>query len=386
MTKQFKNNLVENINFGFIVNMRHNNCACIECTPAVKKITPKKHRHLEKGVNDLATLYPDIVVEWNYEFNKKGPDEYTCGSNQKVYFTCSTCGYGSNGEWMAKICERTKGRGCPACAGKAVYKGVNDLATLRPDIAAEWNYEFNEKGPDEYTCGMTVKVHFICSTCNYGSNGEWMATINHRTSGYGCPACAGKAVYKGVNDLATLRPDIAAEWNYEFNKKGPDEYTCGSNKKVYFTCSTCGYGSNGEWMAIINNRTKGRDCPKCSSSKGEKIIAQILKVHNIDFKKEFTFNDCIYEGPLRFDFAIFNSKGELVKLVEYDGLQHFKPVNFGGMSDERALEEHKLTKKRDKIKNTYCKKNNISLLRIKYTEFSNLEEIITNLLKELKLI
>ena len=386
MTKQFENNLVENINFGFVVNTKHNNCACVECTQAIKKITPKKGRCLEKGVNDLATLSPDIAAEWNYELNKKGPDEYTCGSGQKVYFTCFTCGYGSNGEWKAEIKSRTNGRGCPVCAGKAVYKGVNDLATLRPDIAAEWNYELNKKGPDEYTCGTDQKVYFTCSTCGYGSNGEWKAVIGSRTSGRGCPACVGKAVYKGVNDLATLYPNIAAEWNYKINKKGPDKYTYGSGQKVYFTCSTCGYGSNGEWKASINSRTSGNDCPKCSSSKGEKIITQILKGHNIDFKKEFTFNDCIYKGPLRFDFAIFNSKGKLVKLIEYDGIQHFEPVNFGGMSDERALEEHKLTKKRDKIKNTYCKKNNISLLRIKYTEFSNLEEIITNLLKELKLI
>lgn len=63
--------------------------------------------------------------------------------------------------------------------------------------------------------------------------------------------------------------------------------------------------------------------------------------------------------PLRFDFAIIDEEKNLIKLIEYDGSQHFKPSEqFGG---QKAFED---LQQRDKLKNDYCKINNINLLRI----------------------
>ena len=68
---------------------------------------------------------------------------------------------------------------------------------------------------------------------------------------------------------------------------------------------------------------------------------------------------------LPFDFAIIE-KGKLLGLIEYDGLQHFR----GWGSDKEDLEN---IKRRDSIKDNYCKNNDIQLVRITYKEYSNLE-------------
>lgn len=68
-------------------------------------------------------------------------------------------------------------------------------------------------------------------------------------------------------------------------------------------------------------------------------------------------------------------------LIEYDGEEHFRPVNFGGISDDEALEHLKITQYHDKIKTNYCQENGIPLIRIPFWEKKNIQNI---LLKELK--
>ncbi len=125
-----------------------------------------------------------------------------------------------------------------------------------------------------------------------------------------------------------------------------------------------------------NNFYTGQRCPYCEGSSGEIEIQRFLTNNNINFKKEYWFEDCRGNSdPLRFDFVIFkNNKINL--LIEYDGKQHYKPINFGGISDDEALINYKRTKKYDNIKNQYCLKNNIPLLRIPYWDFHNIENIL----------
>ena len=106
-----------------------------------------------------------------------------------------------------------------------------------------------------------------------------------------------------------------------------------------------------------------RSCSNCInySSKGEQIIAELLTKNGINFIREYYFKDLVSKNnyPLRFDFAIIDDEKNLIKLIEYDGGQHFKPIEqFGG---QEAFEE---LKQRDKIKNNYCREHNINLLRI----------------------
>ena len=129
-----------------------------------------------------------------------------------------------------------------------------------------------------------------------------------------------------------------------------------------------------------SNLLKYRGCPSCKrSSTGEKNIAFYLEQMGLVFKREKTFDDCKDKNLLRFDFYI--EKYNLC--VEFDGEQHYRKVRFRGQSEEDAEKSFEGTKRRDKIKNEYCKKKNICLLRIPYTEIKNIEDILRKKLQEL---
>lgn len=141
-----------------------------------------------------------------------------------------------------------------------------------------------------------------------------------------------------------------------------DEQTSAEKGRVFWKCQCdCGkitsiYNSN-----LINGITKSCGCIR--SSYGEEQIEKILIENNINYCKEYTFSDLHTNNvPLRFDFAIFNKQHQLIQLIEYDGKQHYIPVEkFGG---EKVFNHMKLN---DERKNKYCKEHNIKLVRIPYT-------------------
>ena len=116
----------------------------------------------------------------------------------------------------------------------------------------------------------------------------------------------------------------------------------------------------------------GRRCPYCANnkySKGENKISEILNILNIEFYQQYKFKECKNINMLPFDFYL----PQYNICIEYDGIQHFEPIErFGGK------EEFSRTKIRDNIKTQYCKDNNIKLIRIPYWDFDNIEMILKN--------
>lgn len=126
-------------------------------------------------------------------------------------------------------------------------------------------------------------------------------------------------------------------------------------------CPLCGKEFQALPAKIIANHTTSCGC-KIQSSK-ERIIENHLKALNVVYKREQRFPDCTYKYTLPFDFAVYNSKGDLDFLIEYDGEQHYRPVAlFGG------VDEYHTIKIRDDIKNEYCILHNIKLLRFNYKD------------------
>lgn len=111
---------------------------------------------------------------------------------------------------------------------------------------------------------------------------------------------------------------------------------------------------------IANSHVHSCGCD--SGSSGEKMVEDILKSLNIRYQKQYTFDDCIDKQRLRFDFAVIQDN-EVVFLIEYDGKQHYEPVEYFGGVEEYQDRIHK-----DNIKNEYCKNNNIPLYRFTYAE------------------
>ena len=130
----------------------------------------------------VGTLYPHLVLEWDTEKNGLlTPFMFTPGSGEKIWWICNM-----NHRWRASIVSRTKGSKCPYCSGICVIRGKNDLATLRPDIAAEWN---DEKNGELKPCNLKIKSNKkVWWKCKNGH--EWQAIISNRTNkNQGCPFC-----------------------------------------------------------------------------------------------------------------------------------------------------------------------------------------------------
>lgn len=106
----------------------------------------------------------------------------------------------------------------------------------------------------------------------------------------------------------------------------------------------------------------------CVQSFGERAISEYLDRNNFTYSKEYSFSDLVSDKQtrLRFDFAIFND-GKLDRLIEFDGEQHYIKTN--QYYSERLV-------KHDQLKDEYCLKNNIPLIRLRREDLGNLKAIV----------
>ena len=140
---------------------------------------------------------------------------------------------------------------------------LNSLSAKCPDVATEWDYEKNAPlTPDLVPHRSGKKAWWICK------NGHsYSSVIASRTGDEkcGCPYCAGKKLLSGFNDLKTIRPDVAAEFDEQKNGISASEILWCSNKKMWFKCSRCGH----EWQSKVSNRTStnNQGCMICGREK-----------------------------------------------------------------------------------------------------------------------
>jgi hypothetical protein len=140
----------------------------------------------------------------------------------------------------------------------------------------------------------------------------------------------------------------------------------GSINKVLVHCNKCG----ADFETKAGHLLEGHGCPNCNKSKGEEKIKVYFDNNNINYIREFRFDDCVgINKKLPFDFYLEDYN----LCIEYQGQQHFKPVElFGG---QKQFEIQQIN---DNIKRQYCKENNIDLLEIAYWDYNNVNLILQN--------
>ena len=232
------------------VQNRSNGGGCPYCSS--RKVLP--------GFNDLATFYPEVAAEWSNKNKPLTPDQVLPHSNKKCWWECE------NGhEWQTSVNSRTgkgnqKGTGCPYCSGRKLLPGFNDLATAHPSLAAEWSEKNLPLTPDKVmkSGGVNAKFWWKCPVCG----GEYQRWVQGRLRGEDCPYCNGIEASKGMNDLATLHPEIAAEWDYEKNGNfRPDRAAEMCRKHIWWRCS-----AGHSWNSFVRERTEqGKQCPVCEA-------------------------------------------------------------------------------------------------------------------------
>jgi hypothetical protein len=235
---------------------------------------------------------------------------------------CNNAGKSKNDNMRSKILERFKN----------IHKDKYDYSLM--------NY-----------VNFDTKINIICPI-----HGIFNQTPHHHVNGHGCSKCKGLCRLT-TEEFITKSKNIHGD-RYDYSLTNYKN----NRTKIKVLCKI-----HKEFEVTPNDHmSKKSGCPTCQTSKGEISVENYLKENGIKFVKQHIFKDCRNQLPLPFDFYLpdFNT------CIEYDGALHFKSIEwFGG--DETLLK----TKKRDYIKNEYCKKNGIKLIRIKYDDKRGLSEI-----------
>jgi hypothetical protein len=241
-----------------------------------------------------------------------------------------------------------KGSGCPKCAGNYRYKG-NEFFEKLNEIYNK-KYDFSDS---EYVNSYT-KIIVKCD-----KHGEFYQWPTHLLAGISCREC-------GFELFADQRRKSLEEFISEAQDVHGDKYDYSlvdykhCHTPVSIICE-----KHGEFLQSPTVHTLQKSgCPHCNESKGEKLVNSILEKNIIKSIRQKKFEDCNnrIEGryciKLPFDFYLPDKN----TCIEYDGVQHFKPISqFGGEQGFLKIQ------KNDKIKNHYCEDNGIKLIRIPYT-------------------
>ena len=224
----------------------------------------------------LADVCREICAEWHPHRNGTlTPLDLKKGSGLRVWWKCAVCGH----EYRAAVSARTQkrgGTGCIKCGRQRTLLARTTPATNKsivathPHIAAEWHPVKNEhKHPSAYKGGSHAKVWWQCKECG----NEWLASINKRVAGRGCPKCgrartnAGRRRPRPGQSLAELFPELAAEWHLQRNNElTPNEVRKASTYRAWWKCRACGH----EWSAKVCKRTRGHGCRLCAIARRRK--------------------------------------------------------------------------------------------------------------------
>lgn len=191
---------------------------------------------------------------------------------------------------------------------------------------------------------------------------------NHIDNEQGCPKCGHISRCLSLSDTVDdfiRKARLTHGDRYDYSKV----VYMGSRENIEIICK-----KHGAFPQIPASHIFGCGCPTCNQSKGEEMIESYLKRINVKFIQQKKFKGCKNKNYLKFDFYI----PEWNCCIEYDGQQHFMPVeHFGGYKSFIQ------TQKNDKIKDNFCVDNDILLIRIPFTAV-NAENYIDTIYSKLK--
>lgn len=219
------------------------------------------------GINDFATTHPALAALWDSKAgNLKAPDEFKAGNQSlKIVWRCPR-----GHRFIRTPANLVRNRGaCQVCRGRILMPGKNDLATLRPDVAASWNYQRNGTlTPQLVKPGSVTMVWWVCPDGH-----EFQQRIINRckTHTISCPVETGRQLLGGSNDIATREPLLIQDWDYSLNDRRP-EATVPGERNYYWTCP-----AGHTQLAAVRNRRKAGGCSLCPP--GQRAIPKVLKLH-----------------------------------------------------------------------------------------------------------
>ena len=254
-------------------------------------------------------------------------------------------------------------QGCKYCGiesrGKKHRTSIEEIKAL----LNEKNFEYIDHDYMRRKNGSKkIRIHCLCK--NHREKGvQYLDYGNLKKNKVGCIYCKG---------LGRTKESLQKEF-YNANKRITIlEFVDYTNITV--KCDKCG----NVWNTTGVNINSGHGCPRCNMSNYEKRVENSLVCNGIRYVTQYKFDDCRDILPLPFDFYL----PELNTLIEVDGQGHYMPVNFNGVSNEKAQQSHQLTVFHDKLKTEYCNKKDIKLLRIPYFDLDNKDVVLDDYILE----
>lgn len=279
-----------------------------------------------------------LQAKYNFENQVHITNPYTeilgeyVDSKTHIKCKCKKCGH----VWESLPSNLLNGYACIKCSGNK-KKTTEEYQKCVTDIFP------NIKVIGEYKAAR-FKVKHQCCTCGY----IWETKPTHILSRHGCPRCNGcakKSHEQYVEELQNITSTIEVL----------DKYV-NTITKIKHRCLICGHIWEAKPANLLHLQ---QGCPQCKESHGEKQITEYLKQVDVEFIPQYKFSNCKNIKSLPFDFYL----PEYNLCIEYDGLQHYKPIEFFGGEKEFLKRQQN-----DNIKTDFCEKNNINLIRIRYDD------------------
>ena len=293
----------------------------------------KKFDKFSKQVNDLTNGEYNVFPPYVNNKTKIKFEHVTCGNIFEMRpnnFTngqrCPKCGRSSSQNTRRKTTEEFK-KEVVSCYGVGEYEVIGDYVDSETKVKVKHN-----------KCGLVYDTR----PADF-------------TRGHGCPDCAYniRSTKIGVSQrtpLSEVKKSIKNILGDEYVVLTKYEDYKGNRQHIRIKHLVCGTEYTPRYSDI---QSKHNGCPYCNQSKGEKLTRKYLDNHSINYDYGY-----VLPNRLHLDFYLY----EFNIAIEYDGIQHYKPIEYFG-GDSRYKEQVK----RDTIKNQYCKDNNITLIRIPYT-------------------
>lgn len=328
---------------------RHRGCPT--CKPRPKKI--------------LKDCEPDFLKK---EFEKRNLimlDEYQ-NVKQQIRYICNNHKGIIQTTTASNLFNKTA---CPLCTkenkGKEMFERVRNKCIQK-------NYTFIEIYYND------KNIPYLKYICNKHSDKERIIAVRDLNHGSSCYECGLDKLRKAFKFSYSF---IKSEFEKEGYKLISKTYKNAHQELQY----VCDKHPNIVQTTTYDYFKQGARCKYCvGASSGELKLQNYLEKNNIPFIKQKSFKDCKIINALCFDFAIIDNYTDrnILGLIEVDGAQHFEPVDFAGKGKEWATERFEFTQKSDNIKNEYCVKNNLELLRINYSNSEILESEVNDFIKD----
>lgn len=250
--------------------------------------------------------------------------------------------------------------GCKYCSGRSRTTEEFKKLLYSPDVELISEY-----------IGFEKPIQCKCKKCGY----IWQTIPKVLSSNKGgCPNC-GK-IKRGLERRKTRDQFVEEMKQINPNILIVGEYS-GTHSWIKCQCAICHTIFEGNPARLLRRES---GCPHCNASESENYMVLILNKLGYNIQRQYSFADCKYQYVLKFD--AYDAKHNIA--FEYNGEQHYRPIDFAGKGDEWAKQQLYITQQRDNAKYKYCKENHIPLIIIPYWERKNMEQFIISKLKELE--